>query len=165
MRGQLTVASGRRPGAEIDFPGSWEALKREVLALVKSSLTPPHAASDQGAPPVPSHARETVEAVESLLAPAPELPPGAPTVPARKVRGIRGEQEEGCMHEVVACDPCLPREAWVTRCGWNFGGAKHVLYWDVLPTTCARCLRFSQTGGGALSRRAKKRPLEPSGTD
>ena len=133
---------------------------------MRASLSAPEKASARPPAqlPAPEHSRETVEAVERLVRPSPELPPGAPYVPLRKVRGIRGEQETGHVHEVVACDPCLPREAWVTRCGWSFGAAEHVLFWDVLPTTCSRCLRFSERGGGALSRRARKRPLEQVGT-
>ena len=138
-------------------------MKKEVLELVRSTLPAQDPGRSPQAPtPVPEHTRETVEAVSRLVHAPPELPPGAPTVPARKVRGIRGEQEWGLMHDVVSCDPCIPREAWVPRCGWSFGSAEHVLYWDVLPTTCARCLRFAETGGGALSRRARKRLPERS---
>ena len=163
LKGQLAQASASGAGDTSGVPESWAALKREVLALVRSAA--PHStapALGAGPPPVREHPRETVEALGHLVAPRAALPPGAPAPSELRVRGIRGLQEFGAMHEVVACDPCLPTEAWVTRCGWGFGDVRHVLYQGTAaPITCLRCIRYAEAGGGALSRQAQKRPREP----
>ena len=82
---------------------------------------------------------------------------GGPLLPVRKVRPTKGGRESGDRHEVVACDPCLPRETWTTRCGWRFAGAPHVISEDG-EVTCVRCTRLALTGGGAG--RSGKRPHE-----
>ena len=101
-----------------------------------------------------------MEALEDHLA---VETPGAPVAtPGRVVTGTRGLREVGFLHDVVACDPCLPKETWVTRCGWRFGQAEHVLY-EHSVSTCPKCAVCRRTGRGALFWEArKKRKVETS---
>ena len=66
--------------------------------------------------------------------------PGAPgCATQQKVRPLKGDQEMGWMHDVLLCDPALPKEAWITRCGWRFGGSQFRLH-PTAETTCSRCI-------------------------
>ena len=83
--------------------------------------------------------------------------PGAPVAtPGRVVTGTRGLREVGFLHDVVSWDPCLPRETWVTRCGWRFGQADHVIY-DHASSTCPKCAVCRRTGRGALDWEERKK--------
>ena len=59
--------------------------------------------------------------------------------PPQQVRGRKGEREVGEVHDVALADATLPKEAWVTLCGWRFGKGSHVLL-SGRQVTCAKCL-------------------------
>ena len=68
-------------------------------------------------------------------------PPGAPS-PAigQQVQAVRKGKPQGLIHDVLLADPCVPKEAWVTRCAtWHFGHSEHALLEGVVPT-CTRCV-------------------------
>ena len=124
LRGQLAKAAAQ--GVPSVWPPSpaltLSALRSEMVSLVKKTLEEERETTSEAAPRLPD---VMAEALESRLA---DETPGAPRhPPARVVTGVRGLLETGFRHDVVACDPCLPREMWVTRCGWRFGSAAHII--------------------------------------
>ena len=153
LRGQMTqaVARGATSGGPDAFPLSLAALRKELVALVQRTLDergggPPASAEQVG--------EDVVEALEDSMvseAPGAALPPQA-----RVVTGTRSLREIGFLHDVALCDPCLPKETWVTRCGWRFGRAEHVVYEQGTPT-CPKCAICRRTGRGALYWKDKKR--------
>ena len=137
------------PGGDAPFE-SWKALKREVLRLVRDALGQ-RAESD---------CQRAVSTIAGSLV-SPEIAAsGGPVMPSRRVRPTKGGKETGDRHEVVACDPCLPREVWVTRCGWRFAGSSHAISQEG-EVTCGKCLHFARIGGGAG--RPAKRALSSNG--
>ena len=125
-----TRAAGQVPG---DANLSLTNLQTTIDQLVSEAVAKRTAAfAEKERSMAPDHA--VVALADSASA------PGAPNPPrVRKVRGIKGQREVGEMHDAVLYDPGLPVEAWVTRCGWQFGAREHVVYEDA-PTTCFWCL-------------------------
>ena len=68
-------------------------------------------------------------------------PPGAPSpASGQQVQAVRKGKPQGLIHDVLLADPCVPKEAWVTRCAtWHFGHSEHALLEGVVPT-CTRCV-------------------------
>ena len=135
LQGQLAAASsaggtGSLLASDPEPPVTLKALKKEVAKLVKEALDARRAgALDEG------HVPPRVVEVAELLHGAGEVHE------ARRVQGRRGEEGTGKIHCVLICDPCLPQEAWLTRCGWQFGQSDHRLFHEVGPVTCKRCMR------------------------
>ena len=135
--GASTGSNGIPPpgplGGEAPF-ASWKELERKVLSLVREAL--------------PKQDESTAAAIEGSFV-SPEITAsGGPILPPRRVRPVKGVREIGDRHEVVACDPILPKEVWTTRCGWRFAGSPHVISGEG-EITCGRCLLLARTGGGA----------------
>ena len=141
LRGQLAKAASAG-AAPAGTPISFEAFRKEMVALVTSTLE-----ASRSAPPDHSEPDPVAEAIEEGMA---SETPGAPVAtPSRVVTGTRGLSETGFRHDVVACDPCLPRETWVTRCGWRFGQSAHIIY-ENAQADCPKCAICRRTGRGAL---------------
>jgi len=126
---------GRAPFA------SWEALKREVLRLARAALPKTHTGDDGT-----EEGRAAASALVSGFQPPASTNLGGPVLPVRTVRPHQGVRAVGKVHEVIACDPCLPRETWVTRCGWNFGSSSHLVGGSEEGVTCTDCIKFAAIG-------------------
>ena len=149
--GAPTAGEGGSP-----CPASWAALKREVRTLAKKALAEERrAGSPAGGEQATTHGARIAAVTAGSLTASEAASPGAPVLPARQVRGYRGQQETGEFHDVLVCDPCLPREGWVTRCGWRFAGSNHILF-EAAQTTCSTCLRYRAAGVEAAARRKHK---------
>ena len=156
LRGQLALASasGAPSGNGLPPPVSFDALRSELTSLVLKAVAD---ATSRGQ----ESAELPADVVEEVGNRFETEAPGAPVAnTTRVVTGIRGLRESGFLHDVVACDPCLPKETWVTRCGWRFGGAAHVVY-EQGASTCPKCAICRRTGRGALFWEAKKRRVGP----
>ena len=156
LRGQLTsaVARGSSGGGPDAHPLSLSAFRNELVALVKRTLEDERATSSN------REALSTDAVVEAYEERMADETPGAPLPPpGRVVTGTRGLKEIGFRHDVVACDPCLPRETWVTRCGWRFGLSAHIIYEQGVPD-CPKCAVSRRTGRGALFWQDKRRKTE-----
>ena len=150
LRGQLANAASTG-GAPSDTVISYSGLMEEMTALVKRLL---EASRDAGPTDVVSD--PVAEAIEDHLT---SETPGAPvSTPGRVVTGARGLKETGFKHDVVAYDPCLPPEAWVTRCGWRFGHSNHIIY-EHTEADCPKCAICRRTGRGALYGAEKRRKV------
>ena len=108
--------------------------------MVRAALPKKNEADEEGR----AAAGVLVEGFSSIAA----TTSGGPVLPNKRVRPAKGGKETGDRHEVIACDPCLPREVWVTRCGWRFAGSPHATTGQG-EVTCDKCRRFAATGGGA----------------
>ena len=122
MRAAFSASTGEAPFA------SWNELKREVLRLMREAL--------------PQQAETAAAAIEGSFVSPDITASGGPILPPRRVRPVKGVREIGDRHEVVACDPILPKEVWTTRCGWRFAGSPHVIsgeggnYLRTVPAAC-----------------------------
>ena len=148
MRAAYSASSGGggggpQPSLGVGAPfASWNALKQEVLRLVRAAL-PPSKKDGDGV-----DGRAAGSAIADGFALPVVAASGGPVLPFRAVRPVKDGKESGDRHEVIACDPCLPREVWVTRCGWRFAGSPHAISGEG-QVTCERCRKFALSGGGA----------------
>ena len=120
-----------------------------MLRLVKAAL-PKTQKGDTGT----EEGRAVASALVSGFQPLAGTNLGGPVLPVRTVRPHQGVRATGKVHEVIACDPCLPREGWVTRCGWNFGLSSHLVGGPEVGVTCTDCIKFAASG---TVRRGRKR--------
>ena len=150
MRAAYSASTGGTEGASGPLPvgvepppfPSWGGLKREVLRLVRSAL-----ASQKSAPGDEEGRAVGRAIVDGLVAPVAAIC-GGPVLPFKTVRPAKDGRESGDRHEVIASDPLLPRELWVTRCGWRFAGSPHAVSGGG-EVTCGRCRKLAVSGGGA----------------
>ena len=66
--------------------------------------------------------------------------PGGPNFSCPlKVRSSLGPSASAPVHDILLCDPAVPRAAWVTRCAWRFGDRPHEIIREA-ETTCGNCI-------------------------
>ena len=164
LRQQMTAGlGGAVTGCTEAGALTWDTLRTEIRAIVQAALPSAPAAGDAAEADGPSTSERAESAaieVAGLLEQKDAAPEGTPDLmPRMKVRGVRGRREIGYTHDVIVMDATVPRELWLTRCGWAFGNSEHAAYFE-REATCPKCLAFRATGGGALSRRAKARKTQ-----
>ena len=148
LRSAASAAGDDGEGAGGPIFASWAALRREVLSLVRAAL-PKTQKGDEGT----TEGRAAASVLERGLHAPSAITLGGPVVSPKTVRPYQGAQGVGKVHEVIVCDPCLPREAWITRCGWNFGCSSHLVGGDDA-VTCSDCTKFAERG---IARPAKRK--------
>ena len=155
LRGQLARASAARtagagPAAPaVDHSKLLKSLKELVDEAVAKKAAEGAFTPAAGEP----------DPVASAIATSLEIPDGLGPATDMRVQRQKGPQAAGPVHDVFLHDLALPRDAWVTSCGWRFGHSEHTVG-ALGEVTCAGCTARRVT---ARRREAGERRLALAG--